>query len=95
MPLVEATTLTYLGKNTAHYGRIRSWGSIGFIVAVVGLGYAFDYPEAWHIIALPEVPGSTVTITSWDPDNLSGERPQGEGIPEGGEKMEIMEINVK
>lgn len=43
MPLVEATTLTYLGKNTAHYGRIRSWGSIGFIFAVVGLGYAFDY----------------------------------------------------
>jgi PPP family 3-phenylpropionic acid transporter len=43
MPLVEATTLTYLGKNTAHYGRIRSWGSIGFIVSVVGLGYAFDY----------------------------------------------------
>jgi len=43
MPLVEATTLTYLGKNTAHYGRIRSWGSVGFIVAVLGLGYAFDY----------------------------------------------------
>jgi PPP family 3-phenylpropionic acid transporter len=43
MPLVEATTLSYLGKNTAHYGRIRSWGSVGFIVAVVGLGYAFDY----------------------------------------------------
>ena len=43
MPLVEATTLTYLGKNTAHYGRIRSWGSVGFIVAVLGLGYAFDH----------------------------------------------------
>ncbi|MGC2458587.1 MAG: MFS transporter [Gallionellaceae bacterium] len=43
MPLVEATTLTYLGKNTAHYGRIRSWGSVGFIVSVLGLGYAFDY----------------------------------------------------
>jgi PPP family 3-phenylpropionic acid transporter len=43
MPLVEATTLTYLGKNTAHYGRIRSWGSVGFIIAVVGLGFAFDY----------------------------------------------------
>jgi PPP family 3-phenylpropionic acid transporter len=43
MPLVEATTLSYLGKNTAHYGRLRSWGSIGFIVSVVGLGYAFDY----------------------------------------------------
>ncbi len=43
MPLVEATTLTYLGKNSGHYGRIRSWGSVGFIVAVLGLGYAFDY----------------------------------------------------
>jgi len=43
MPLVEATTLTYLGKNTARYGRLRSWGSVGFIVAVLGLGFAFDY----------------------------------------------------
>jgi PPP family 3-phenylpropionic acid transporter len=52
MPLVEATTLTWLGKHTAHYGRIRSWGSIGFIVAVVGLGYAFDYIAiAWLLWA--------------------------------------------
>ena len=52
MPLVEATTLTYLGKHTARYGRIRSWGSIGFIVAVVGLGYAFDYIAiAWLLWA--------------------------------------------
>ena len=43
IPLVEATTLTYLGKHTARYGRIRSWGSVGFIIAVVGLGFAFDY----------------------------------------------------
>ena len=52
MPLVEATTLSYLGKNTAHYGRIRSWGSIGFIMAVVGLGFAFDYIAiAWLLWA--------------------------------------------
>ena len=43
MPLVEATTLTYLGKNAARYGRLRSWGSVGFIMAVLSLGYAFDY----------------------------------------------------
>jgi MFS transporter, PPP family, 3-phenylpropionic acid transporter len=42
MPLVEATTLTYLGKHSARYGRIRSWGSVGFIASVLGLGYAFD-----------------------------------------------------
>jgi PPP family 3-phenylpropionic acid transporter len=52
MPLVEATTLSYLGKNAAHYGRLRSWGSIGFIVSVVGLGYAFDYIAiAWLLWA--------------------------------------------
>lgn len=52
MPLVEATTLTWLGKNTAHYGRLRSWGSVGFILAVIGLGYAFDYIAiAWLLWA--------------------------------------------
>ncbi len=52
MPLVEAATLSWLGKNAAHYGRIRSWGSIGFIVSVVGLGYAFDYIAiAWLLWA--------------------------------------------
>ena len=52
MPLVEATTLSWLGKNTAHYGRLRSWGSIGFIASVVGLGYAFDYIAiAWLLWA--------------------------------------------
>ncbi len=52
MPLVEATTLSYLGKHSARYGRIRSWGSIGFIVTVVGLGYAFDYfAIAWLLWA--------------------------------------------
>ncbi len=52
MPLVEATTLSYLGSKTAGYGRLRSWGSIGFIVSVVGLGYAFDYIAiAWLLWA--------------------------------------------
>ncbi|NNM79544.1 MAG: MFS transporter [Gallionella sp.] len=52
MPLVEATTLSYLGKHSARYGRIRSWGSIGFIITVVGLGYAFDYIAiAWLLWA--------------------------------------------
>ena len=43
MPLVEATTMTYLGKQAAKYGRLRSWGSVGFICAVLGLGLALDY----------------------------------------------------
>jgi PPP family 3-phenylpropionic acid transporter len=42
LPLMEATTLTHLGEETTRYGRIRVWGSIGFIVAVVGIGYVLD-----------------------------------------------------
>lgn len=42
LPLVEATTLSKLGDETARYGRIRVWGSVGFIAAVVAVGYLFD-----------------------------------------------------
>jgi PPP family 3-phenylpropionic acid transporter len=48
LPLVEAMTLSHLGERIDAYGRIRLWGSIGFIVMVVGLGYAFDHVSiAW------------------------------------------------
>ena len=43
LPLVEVTTLTHLGEHTAQYGRIRVWGSIGFIAAVLLIGYALDW----------------------------------------------------
>ncbi len=56
LPLVEATTLAHLGEETARYGRIRVWGSVGFIVAVVGVGYLLDrtHPRAvlWVILSL-------------------------------------------
>jgi PPP family 3-phenylpropionic acid transporter len=41
-PLVEALTLDHLLDRTAHYGRIRLWGSVGFIVTVLGLGALLD-----------------------------------------------------
>jgi PPP family 3-phenylpropionic acid transporter len=43
LPLVEVTTLTHLGEHTAQYGRIRVWGSVGFIAAVLIVGYALDW----------------------------------------------------
>ncbi len=42
LPLVEAITLSHLGAHASRYGRIRSWGSVGFIAAVVGIGYLLD-----------------------------------------------------
>jgi len=55
LPLMEATTLTHLGEETAHYGRIRVWGSVGFIAAVVIVGYLLDH------IALRAVPVLVLT----------------------------------
>ena len=42
LPLVEASTMTLLRARAGVYGRIRLWGSIGFIVVVVSGGYLFD-----------------------------------------------------
>ena len=48
LPLVEAMTLSHLGERTEGYGRIRLWGSVGFIVMVIGIGYALDFfPISW------------------------------------------------
>jgi len=56
LPLVEAMTLSHLGERTDTYGRIRLWGSVGFIVMVVGLGYAFDHVSIgwlpWAVLAV-------------------------------------------
>jgi len=43
LPLVEATTLSHLKDRSDRYGLIRLWGSVGFILVVVGLGAALDH----------------------------------------------------
>ena len=56
LPLIEAVTLSHLGDKTDRYGQIRSWGSVGFILAVVGMGYLLDAAEIiwllWVVLAL-------------------------------------------
>lgn len=48
MPLFEATTFTFLGGDSGRYGRVRLWGSIGFIVAVAAAGWWLDHvPIEW------------------------------------------------
>jgi MFS transporter, PPP family, 3-phenylpropionic acid transporter len=42
IPLVDSTTLLRLGERMGDYGRIRLWGSIGYMVAVVVVGYLLD-----------------------------------------------------
>jgi MFS transporter, PPP family, 3-phenylpropionic acid transporter len=44
----EVVTLAHLRNAYQRYSRIRLWGSIGFTVSVVGLGFAFEWvPLDW------------------------------------------------
>ena len=45
----EVITLGYLGRQPQRYSHIRLWGSIGFIVAVMGLGLVFDYVSVRYL----------------------------------------------
>jgi len=42
LPQFEAVTFNHLGRRAARYARIRVWGSVGFIVTVVGVGQWVD-----------------------------------------------------
>lgn len=56
LPLVEATTFGLLKGRLGDYGRIRVWGSVSFIVAVLALGPALDWTGVqvlpWVLVAL-------------------------------------------
>ncbi|MCP5248733.1 MAG: MFS transporter [Candidatus Accumulibacter sp.] len=43
LPLVETVTFDHLREQPARYSRIRLWGSIGFIVAVMATGALLDH----------------------------------------------------
>ena len=56
LPLIEVVTLGHLGDKFDRYGRIRLWGSVGFILAVIGLGYLLEHTAIhtllWVVLAL-------------------------------------------
>lgn len=56
LPLMEAITLSHLGDRTEKYGRIRSWGSVGFVLAVIGIGYLLEFASIvwllWAVLGL-------------------------------------------
>ncbi|WP_416307873.1 MFS transporter [Neptunicella sp. SCSIO 80796] len=76
----EMITLAHLQHQSHRYGRIRLWGSIGFIAAVFGLGWLFDQ------ISLQWLPAITllfllcmwgVTLTIENKTTASANEPQG------------------
>jgi len=45
LPQFEATTMSHLGTDTHRYNMIRMWGSIGFIIAAIGLGWLIEWKD--------------------------------------------------
>jgi len=82
LPLIEAVTLSHLGDRTEKYGRIRYWGSVGFILTVVGVGYLLDVVGIvwllWVVLALKigivvfsyQIPETEVVGYSIDQDSI-------------------------
>ncbi|MEE8388927.1 MAG: MFS transporter [Acidiferrobacterales bacterium] len=52
LPQVEAATMSHLGGRASQYARVRLWGSIGFIITVVGLGSLFDFVDPWWLLPI-------------------------------------------
>ena len=56
LPQFEVITLAHLGDQAARYSQVRVWGSVGFVLAVVGLGQLFEsagmglYPTVLMVI---------------------------------------------
>jgi len=46
LPQFEVTTLQHLGEHSHHYSKIRLWGSIGFIITVMILGWLLEIFDA-------------------------------------------------
>jgi PPP family 3-phenylpropionic acid transporter len=53
LPLLEVLTMSHLGSRPGAYGRVRLWGSIGFIAAVYALGPVIDaHGPRWVLPAM-------------------------------------------
>lgn len=52
LPQIESITLSRLGPDKSRYGRVRLWGSLGFMLSVVATGYALDITDTSIIMVL-------------------------------------------
>ena len=84
LPQFEVITLAHLQGQTARYSQIRLWGSIGFILTVVGLGRLFEWLSLdIYPVALVIIMGGIVLSSLWVPNAqppASENRAAGEGF---------------
>ena len=77
LPQFEVITLAHLREQAAKYSQIRLWGSIGFIVAVVGLGQLFEHLSlAAYPLAIVLIIAAICVSSFWVPDAQPRHRPE-------------------
>jgi PPP family 3-phenylpropionic acid transporter len=60
LPQFEVATLFHIQTEPLRYARIRLWGSVGFIAAVLGIGWLLDYQP---IAILPVIIAGLLALT--------------------------------
>ena len=75
LPQFEVITLAHLRERAARYSQIRLWGSIGFILSVVGLGLAFQRLglDVYPLVVLGIMAGILLS-SFWVPDAAPAEQ---------------------
>ncbi|WP_028239430.1 MFS transporter [Stutzerimonas azotifigens] len=82
LPQFEVITLAHLREQAARYSEIRLWGSIGFIVAVIGLGLLFEWMSLdAYPLAVTLVMAAILASSAWVPSAEPAQRTEtaGEG----------------
>ncbi len=79
LPLVEALTLGHLAAHPERYGRIRVWGSVGFILTVMGVGFLLDLAPigsqlwvCWGLLLGTWISALTLTEVAGHADQVVG-----------------------
>jgi PPP family 3-phenylpropionic acid transporter len=76
LPILDSTTLRFLGRNRDKFGRERVWGSIGFIIAVWGIGFVLQrFGSRWFFPFYILMILSVLITLKWLPNQKANYKP--------------------
>ena len=83
LPLVEALTFGHLRDTPNSYGRVRVWGSVGFVASVFSVGLWLDYQPISSLLGIAWVILAFMLIAAWKLEDVptSSVSPAHESIP--------------
>lgn len=79
LPLMETLTFDHLQEETARYSRIRLWGSVGFILAVMGTGGVLDWAPLSSVLWICWGVLAGILAVALTVPEVSSLKPHGEG----------------